>query len=89
MIQVTELAKQLLKRMLEDCTDDLKLGFRLQFSGGDEFQMFLDSKVSGDQVVEYDGSIVLLVGEKLSLRPDAIVDVKNTARGMEITVELT
>ena len=81
MITVTERAKEELKAILVNVGADLDEGLRLQPTT-DGFALTLDSELSGDQVVEYEGFKVLLVGiEYSSMFDEATVDCHDTEDG--------
>jgi len=81
MITVSERAKEELKAILIAIGADLDKGLRLQPTA-DGFALTLDSKLSGDQVVEFDGFKVLLVGiEYFSIFDEATVDCRDTEDG--------
>ena len=65
MISVTDGAKAELKRILLLCNDHQETGIRLILSPPDQFSLILDMEVDSDQVVEYEGEKVLLVGREL------------------------
>ena len=62
MISVTEHAKNVLKTLLIDMEAGPDEGLRLLPSPNGEFVLALDSQLPGDQVVEYEGFKVLLIG---------------------------
>lgn len=68
MIRVTERAKEELKRMLSAKLDNPQAAWRLTASGPDKFVLGMDVAVPGDQVVEHEGSKVLLVEQDLADR---------------------
>ena len=81
MITVTECAKEELKAMLVSVGADLDKGLRLQPTR-DGFALMLDSELSGDLVVEYEGFKVLLVAiEYFSIFDEATVDCHDTEDG--------
>lgn len=72
MLAVAEGAKQELKRILElkkilaANIDDPRVGLRLTLREVDQFGLSIDIEMPGDQVVEYEGSKVLLVEKELA-----------------------
>jgi len=66
MIAVTERAKEELKTMLIATEAGPEKGLRLLPRPDGLFMLTLDSKLPGDQVVEYQGFQVLLVGIEYS-----------------------
>lgn len=87
MISVTENAKRVLKTMLMAKEADPEKGLRLLPSSKGEFVLALDTELAGDQVVEYEGSKVLLVGiEYFKLLNGKIVDCRDTEDRTELFV---
>jgi len=62
MVTVTEDAKKVLKTILVAAEADPDEGLRLLPTADEMFALALDTELSGDQVVEYEGFRVLLVG---------------------------
>ena len=87
MISVTEHAKQVLKSILIDMEADPDEGLRLLPSPNGKFVLALDSPLSGDQVVGYEGSKVLLIGvEYYKLLNGKTVDYEETEDGEVLLV---
>jgi hypothetical protein len=61
-VTVTEDAKKVLKTILIAAEADPDEGLRLLPTPDGKFVLAIDTKLSGDQVVEYEGFRVLLVG---------------------------
>ena len=81
MIDVTEPAKQELKKILSSKVDNPLAGFRL-ITSGDQFGFSIDVEMPGDRVVEYEGSKVLLVEGELATRLKGhTLDIEDTADG--------
>ena len=88
MISVTEHAKQVLKTILIDAEADPEEGLRLLPSPSGEFVLTLDSELPGDQVVEYEGFKVLLVGiEYFRILNGKTVDCQDTKDGKVLFVQ--
>ena len=86
MISVTENAKKVLKTMLMAKEADPEKGLRLLPAEG-EFVLALDTELTDDQVVEYEGSKVLLVGiEYFKLLDGKMVDCRDTEDRTELFV---
>jgi len=86
-ISVTEHAKQVLKSILIDMEADPDEGLRLLPSPKGEFVLALDSPRSGDEVVEYEGSKVLLIGvEYFRFLNGKTVDCEDTEDGEVLLV---
>jgi Fe-S cluster assembly iron-binding protein IscA len=62
MVTVTERAASELRTQLLALTSDPEIGLRLLPAIGGRFMLILDTEQSGDQVVEHQGSKVLLIG---------------------------
>jgi len=72
-----------------DNADDLLAGLRLIAADGGQLGLGLDGEMPGDQVVEYDGSKVLLVENGLVDGLEGLtLDVADTPDGVKlVTVE--
>jgi len=88
MVIVTEDAKNELKKILSEKVDHPLASIRLLIGAQpDNFGLSIDIEVPGDQVVEHDGSKVLLIDGELSERLDGdILDVEDTASGKSFVV---
>ena len=87
MISVTEHAKQVLKSTLIATEADPDEGLRLLPSPSGEFVLTLDSELPGDQVVEYEGFKVLLIGiEYFRFLNGKTVDCEDTEDGEVLLV---
>jgi Fe-S cluster assembly iron-binding protein IscA len=87
MLYVTEYARQKLKRTLCAKVDDPQVGLRLTARGPGRFTLSIDMEEPGDQVVEHEGSKVLLVERKLAASLDGVtVDIEDTPEGSRIVV---
>jgi len=61
-ITITEHAKEILKSILIAAEAEPDEGLRLLPTSEDVFELMLDTEMSGDLVVEYEGYKVLLIG---------------------------
>ena len=87
MLTVTEGAKQLLKGILTSHSDDPEVAVRLSFNPSGEFGIMLDREAEGDQVVEHQGSKVLLMASELAPVVEGItLDVQDTPEGPKLTM---
>lgn len=87
MLTVTSEAKQLLLEALLANTDDPEVGLRLALGPGGQLALVLDKEAEGDQVVEHEGSKVLLVGAELAFVVDGVtIDVRDTEDGPRLIV---
>jgi hypothetical protein len=88
MITVTERAKGVLKAILIDRRADPEKRLRLLPSSDGRFILTLDTELSGDQVVGYEGFMVLLIGiEYLTMLDGKTVDVCLSEGGIGLVVE--
>jgi Fe-S cluster assembly iron-binding protein IscA len=87
MITVTERAKEKLKAILVDTGASTDEGLRLLPTENEGFALAMDTEMSADQVVEYEGYKVLLVGiEYFQLLNGKTLDCQNTEEGMVMFV---
>ncbi|MFC2051937.1 hypothetical protein ACFLT4_04335 [Chloroflexota bacterium] len=87
MVNVTERAKQELKRLLSQKVDWPEACLRIMDRGQGIIGLGIDIEVPGDQIVEYDGKRVLICEPVLatSLR-GVTVDVDDTPEGAELVI---
>jgi hypothetical protein len=86
-ITVTENAKKELKEILEAAGAGPEEGLRLLPTETDKFVLGLDTEMSADQVVNYEGHKVLLVGiEYYRLLDGKTIDCMDTEKGMTLIV---
>jgi len=87
MITVTERAKEELKAILIDCGAGPDEGLRLLPRPDSVFVLGIDTEMSGDQVVEYEGYKVLFVGiEYFKILDGKTVDCQDTRHGIALLV---
>ena len=87
MIGVTERAKQELKRVLSDKVDDPQAVLRLTATGEGKLGLGIDIESPGDEVVEHEGSKVLLVEKGLASSLQGLtLDVQDTAEGPQLAI---
>ena len=87
MVMVTDNAKELLKRTLREHSNDPDTGLRLSMAPAGQFGVKLDREAEGDQVVEYEGTKVLLVAVELApLMEEAIIDTRDTDNGPRLSL---
>ena len=94
MLTVTERAKVTLARLKKQCQiEDDNVALRLSLAadsepGQGQFGLRADRETLGDQVVEYRGSKVLLVEERLAdALADATIDAESTGRGDDLIID--
>ena len=87
MIDVTERARQKLKRILSDTVDMPQARLRVIDRGEGKLGLGIDIEAPGDQVVEYEGTKVLVVeaGLATSLKGVAL-DVDDTSEHAELVI---
>jgi Fe-S cluster assembly iron-binding protein IscA len=87
MLTVTDGARKQLKEILSGKVDNPLAGLRLTHSSPGEFALNVDIELPCDQVVEHEGSKVLLVEQALADSLDGVtLDVQDTADGPELIV---
>lgn len=87
MISVTERAKQELKKILLDHVDDPQAGLRLAAGDSGQLGLGIDVEMPDDQVVEHEGSKVLLVETGLAVSLEGLIlDVEDTAEGPKLVI---
>ena len=87
MITITERAKEVLKATLIATEADPDEGLRLLPTPDGRFVLTLDTELPGDQVVEHDGSKVLLIGiEYLKMLDGKTVDCSDAVDGTVLFV---
>jgi len=88
MITVTERAKGVLRAVLIASKADSDKALRLLPRLDGRFVLTLDTELSGDQVVEYEGFKVLLIGiEYFTMLDGKTVDVRPSEDGIGLVVE--
>ncbi|MFW6126247.1 MAG: HesB/IscA family protein [Chloroflexota bacterium] len=92
MITVTERAKEHLKSTLaanvEEETEE-EQGLRLGMTGPGQFGLGLDKEREGDEVVEHDGSKVLMVESELAGRLQGLtLDIQDTGEGEQLVMQM-
>ena len=87
MLAVTDDAKQRLKEQLETHTEDPEVGARLVVQTNGKYDLLADKETPGDQVVEYDGLKVLLVGKETASHVDGrTIDLQDTVHGQKLVI---
>lgn len=89
MLIVTESAKQYLKELLLDHSDNPDVGVRLVLRGEAPVRtgLVIDREGVGDYVVEHEGSKVLLVGPEVGeLVAGATLDTEDTPDGIKLVI---
>jgi len=84
---VTDNAKEQLRERLLDHTSDPEIVLRLELRSPENFGLALDRRAEGDQVIEYEGSKVLPIGEDVAdLADKLILSVEDAAEGPKLVV---
>lgn len=89
MVTVTEDAKQYLKELLLDHSDNPDVGVRLVLTGEAPVRtgLVIDREGVGDYVVEHEGAKVLLVGPEVGeLVTGATLDTEDTPDGIKLVI---
>jgi Fe-S cluster assembly iron-binding protein IscA len=87
MLNVTDNAKKRLREQLENYTDDSEVGARLVIRSSDQLGLVTDKEKPGDQVVEYEGLKVLLLGKEAAPRVDGkTLDLQDTVSGQKLVI---
>ena len=87
MVNVTERAKIVLKSALSRSVEEEGIGLRVEISGEGTCALFPDREKAGDQVVEHEGDVLLLIGaEALQPLDGATIDLAETPEGAQLVV---
>jgi len=87
MVNVTENARQELKKILLDNVDMPQARLRLVNREEGELGLGIDIEMPGDELVEYDGMPVLVVEKELADNlNDVTIDVDETPEGAELVI---
>ncbi|MBI2860535.1 MAG: hypothetical protein HYX91_03390 [Chloroflexi bacterium] len=87
MITVTDSAKEILKGILEEHTDDPEVGLRLSPEPSGQLGLTLSKEEGGDQVVEHEATKVLLVSPELAPMVDGMrLDAQQGPEGLKLVM---
>jgi Fe-S cluster assembly iron-binding protein IscA len=87
MISITERAKQALKKLLSANVDWPGARLRLIDRGQGILGLGVDIEVSGDKIVEYEGTKVLIVEPELASRLNGVtIDVDDTLDSLGLVI---
>jgi Fe-S cluster assembly iron-binding protein IscA len=90
MIQVTEQAKQELKRLYDTNVDWSGAFLRLMDRGQGKLGLGIDIEAQGDQAMEYEGTKVLIVEPGLASKLEKVtLDIDATPTGPELIISGT
>lgn len=85
MVTVTDNARKHLKKTLLAHSSDPNVGIRLELKPPGQLGLVLSEEVEGDQVVEEEGSKVLLVGsETAEMLEGVTIDVQDAPDGLKL-----
>jgi Fe-S cluster assembly iron-binding protein IscA len=88
MLTVTENAREVLKEILSANSNDPEMGLRLIIDGDNQIKMALGAEEQGDQVIEHDGTKVLMVPSALITVFEGItIDAEETDDGPKLVVQ--
>ncbi|MFH1652004.1 MAG: hypothetical protein ABID87_07900 [Chloroflexota bacterium] len=87
MIEITEPAKQELKKLLEANVDWPGACLRIIDRGGGKLGLGVDIRSPGDEVVEHEGSVLVIVDAGLAGRLKKVtLDTEDTGRGTSLVI---
>ena len=87
MLTVTEKAKQELKKMLLNRSEDTNKALRIEFKEPAQVTLVVDEEKEGDQVIQLGGMNILLIGEDVAQIFDGVVlDVREDQNGSKLVV---
>ncbi len=87
MLTVTEKAKQELKNMLQNGSEDADKALRINFKEPAQVSLVFDGEREGDQVIQFESRNVLLIGEDVAQIFDGVVlDVQEEQNGSRLVV---
>lgn len=88
MINITERAKQVLKKLLTVNIDLAEGRLRLMDRGQGKLGLGVDIEMPGDELVKYEGSTVLVVERGLATNLKGItLDVEDSVKGFELVID--
>jgi Fe-S cluster assembly iron-binding protein IscA len=87
MVILTDRAKIALKSALSRTVDEAGVGLRIDVSEEGGLALYPDKAKAGDEVVEHEGDVLLLIGDNVS-QPlqGATIDLTDTAEGARLVV---
>ena len=87
MINITERAKQALKKILTANVDLSQGRLRLMERGQGKLGLDIDIEMPGDELVKYDGSTVLVIERGLAASLKGVtLDVEDSVKGSELVI---
>ena len=87
MVTLTDRAKIALRTALSHTVDEAGVGLRLDVSEEGGFALYPDTPKVGDEVVEHEGNVLLLIGDDVA-QPlaGATIDLAKTPEGERLVV---
>ena len=87
MIEITDQAKEELKKLLLAKVDWPGARLRLLDRGGGRLGLGIDIESESDLVVEYEGDVLMVIEDELASQLDGIaIDVDDTEEGTELVI---
>jgi len=87
MINITEQAKQVLKKILNTHVDLPEGRLRLMDRGQGKLGLGIDIEMPGDELVNYDGSTILVIERGLAANLKGVtLDVEDSVKGSELVI---
>ena len=87
MLTITESARQELKKILTSSVDNSYALLRLMDRGQGRLGLGIDIELPGDEVIEHEGSALLLVEHKLATSLKGVtIDTDDTTEGTQIVI---
>jgi Fe-S cluster assembly iron-binding protein IscA len=88
MLTVTESAREVLKGILNANSDNPEMGLRLVVNQDNQIKMALGTEEPGDQIIEHEGTKVLMVPSPLITVFDGItIDAEESDDGPKLVVQ--
>ncbi len=87
MIEISDRAKEELKKLLLAKVDWPGARLRLLDRGGGKLGLGIDIESESDRVVEYEGDVLMVIEDELAARLNGIaIDVDSTEEGVELVI---
>ena len=88
MIEITDDAKKELKKILAENAEDPNMSLRLTMSEEGGLGLMIDEVMPDDNIVEYEGTRVLVIEETIALLLDGVsIEVEQTPEGQVLTLK--
>jgi len=87
MLEVSERAREELKKALDANTSDPEQGLRLTVTGVDQLGLGIDVERPGDQIYEHEGAKVLMVDSNMAeMVSELSLDIQETEEGPKLMI---